>query len=136
MSIVQISGQVKTAHRVKTASTALAINSLVGFTSGRLVAATSSTLIFGGIMCRAVTTASTDYASAIPILLVAPQFDTEYLLTTASASATTHVGNAYDLSDAVTLNLSGTTYKQFVVTEVLSTTLVKVKFNPAVVSFA
>lgn len=138
MAIVQVSGPVKCVSRVKTASTALSLNSLCTYTSGRLVAAASSTLVFAGILPRAVVSTDSDYASASPTLLVdlsAPEA-TFLMLCGSGASATTHVGNSYDLSDAVTLNLSGTSYKQFTVVSVVDDTHVIVRPNFAVITCA
>ena len=133
-SIIQASGSVKCRPFNKTASTALTANYLVTLPSGQLAASTSSTLIFAGIMPRAVAATDDDYALASEVPVVSLRPDATYLMTTSGASATTHVGNAYDISDGGTLNLSGTTYKQFVVEKVISSTLVEVKPNLAVVT--
>jgi len=133
-SIVQVSGSVDTKSFPKTASTALSANHIVMLTSGKLAAWGANSLVLAGIMPRAVVAADDDYALTNEIPLVRLRFDATYLMTTSSADAATHVGNAYDLSDGATLNLSGTTYKQFVVERVLSSTLVEVRPNSATVT--
>ena len=134
MAITQFRGTVDTSPFPKTASTALTANTLVTFTSGQLVAATSSTLTFAGIIPRAVATTDDDYASAtvVPVISLRPR-DASFLIATTGAAAT-NVGGSYDLSDAGTLNLSGTSYKQFTVRNVISSTLVEVVPNDAVVT--
>ena len=136
MAFVQVSGPVECIARPKTASTALATNSIVTLTTGRLVAATSSTLSIAGIMTRAVTSADSDYAGTQEIMVIRPHSRATFLALTANASATTHVGNSYDLTDAVTVNLSGNSYKQVTVLKVIDSTHVIVKFNEAVVSLS
>jgi hypothetical protein len=128
-SISQASGSVKCQSFPKTASTALTANNIVILSSGRLVNWTGNAIILAGIIPRAVVAADDDYASITEIPLIRLRSDATYFITTSGASATTHVGNAYDLSDGGTLNLSGTTYKQFVVVKVISSILVEVKPN-------
>jgi hypothetical protein len=133
-SIIQASGAVKCRAFPKTASTAITANYVLMLTSGKLVDWASNALVLAGISTRAVVAADDDYALANEIPVVSLRPDATYLMTTSSAVAATHVGNAYDLSDGGTLNLSGTTYKQFVVEKVISSTLVEVKPNMAVVT--
>ena len=138
MSIVQVRGAIKLASHPKTASTALSGNTLTLLTSGQLVAATNTTLVFGGILCADIAATDDDYADTTQKLLITLQPDAEYLMlcTGATAAATTHVGNAYDLSDSATLDLGNTSYKQFVVTKVIDDTHVMVKANFAVITQA
>ena len=133
-AIVPASGSVKSISFPKTASTALTANNIVILTSGKIAAWGSNSLQLAGIIPRAVVAADDDYALANEVPLIRLREDNTYFMTTASAVATTHVGNSYDLSDGGTLNLSGTTYKQFTVVRVISATLVEVKPNMAVVT--
>ena len=136
MAVTQISGSVKSKAFPKTASTALAANSLVTLTSGKLAAATSSSLSLAGILPRAVVAADDDYASASMVPVISLHDGATFLMATTSADAATHVGNSYDLADAVSVNLSGTTYKQVTVVKVISSTLIEVQFNRSVLATA
>jgi hypothetical protein len=134
--VIQISGPVKSRAYPKTASTALTANSLVTLTSGKLVAAGAATTSFAGVIPRAVVAADDDYASASEVPVITLHDGATFLMGTSGASAATHVGNDYDLSDAVTVNLSASAVKVVTVVRVLSATLIEVKFNRAIISEA
>src|ERR1035437_2076790 len=103
--VIQISGGVKCKSFPKTASTALVANSLVTLTSGKLVAAVSSTVRLAGVITRAIATNDDDYAGTNEVPCVLLQDGATFLMATTSAVAATHVGNSYDLADAVSVNL-------------------------------
>lgn len=90
-----------------TPSVALAKNSLVTFTSGKLVAATAGTASVDiiGILERAITSADADYASD---RLVAVRIPTgRFMLVEADVTSglvATDVGGEFDLTDASTVN--------------------------------
>lgn len=137
MAIVQISGEVKFTKPIpKTISTAFAVNSLMTTSSGQLTTAGATELGLQGIIPRAVTAASSDYATTNPIQLIALHDQAEYLIDVGQGTATTAmVGESYDLYSTTGLSLDVQTSpsaKQFQITQFISSSLVVVKPNMAV----
>ena len=135
MAIYQRTGVEVSRPFPKTASTALTANTLCAFTSGQLVAATSTTTTFAGIIPRAVVAADDDYSSATVISVISLRAPMATFTIATTGAAATNVGSSYDLSDAGTLNLSGTTYKVLTVINVISATEVEVVPNFAAATF-
>lgn len=93
--------------------------------SGTMTIATSSdvnpTLL--GVLEQTITSASTEYSTATDLPVIVPLADTEFIFDVGAGTlAATMEGNSYDLQDAVSVNVGGTTYKQVKVLKVLNTT--------------
>lgn len=137
MAIFQCSGLVKFTPPIpKTASTAFTVNSLVTTTSGQLTTAANSELGLAGIMPRAVTSASSDFAATTGVQLISLHDEAEYEIDVQGTATAAMVGEAYDLysTTGVSLDIGNTTYKQFVVTKFVSASKVWVKPNLALIT--
>lgn len=127
MSFIVKKGKTRIVWYPVTTSTALSADSLVTFTSGLLVAATSGTAtnIIVGTLVKAIVSTDSDYATS---RLVAVRIPVEkgvvYEATTASA-VSTDIGTLADLTDAVTVNRGATSVKVFRILEVPSATVVR-----------
>jgi hypothetical protein len=136
MAFIAKSGRMKEIWLPVTPSTALAKNSIVAFSSGKLIAATSSTAAVDhvGIIERAIASTDSDYASD---RLVAIKVPTErHCLFEADVTATlvvTDVGAEVDLTDASTVNRGAGSVDAVKIIKFISTTkaLVWIKFNGA-----
>jgi hypothetical protein len=106
MSIKLWKGKTKFIQLPVTVSTVLSKDSIVSFSSGYLIAATSSTaaLTHAGVVRHAITAADSDYATARTIEVEVPvEKNVQWKCTTASLVAA-DVGLEVDLTDALTLN--------------------------------
>lgn len=125
MSFILKRGKVKTVYLPVTTSTALTKDTLVTFTSGLLVAATSSTAAADivGVVRKTIASTDSDYATArtIPVDVPVDRF-TEWEATTASLVAT-DIGIEVDLTDAATVNRGATSIKAVRIKGVISATL-------------
>jgi hypothetical protein len=137
MAIYQASGLIKMTSPIpKTASTAFTVNSLVTTTSGQLTTAANSELGILGIMPRAVTSASSDYASTTGVQLIALHDEAEYEIDVQGTATAAMVGEAYDIysTTGTHLDIGNTTYKQFIITKFVSASKVWVKPNKALLT--
>ncbi len=106
----------------KKASTVFALNSLVQPQSGSpssIQPATSSSTEHVGIILRAVTAADADYTSntLVPVMLLDNvDFEVDVAVTATSSDVLKQV----DLSDASTVNPSGTTHQVVTITDILA----------------
>lgn len=125
MSFKWKTGNTKVLWLPVTASTVLAKDSLVTFSSGLLVAATSATAavdIIGSIV-KAITAADTDYATSgrlVPVRVPIEKF-TEWEFDTASL-VSTDVGAYIDLTDASNANRAASSTDVVLVTKYMSAT--------------
>lgn len=109
MSFIRKEGRTKVIWLPVTPSTALAKDSLVTFTSGKLVAVTDSTAAVAivGVLKKAIVSTDTDYASD---RLVPVEVPTEkhaiYIADVTSGLVATDVGGEFDLTDASTVDRS------------------------------
>lgn len=136
MAFKKVRGKTKTVLMPVTPSTALAANSLVTFSSGKLVAATSSTasLDIIGVLTKAIVSTDADYASdRLVEVLVPVEKYTVWEADVTSGLVATDVGTEVDLTDASTVNRGAGSIDAVKVVRVLSTTkgLFYVKFNGA-----
>ena len=120
-------GKVKTVWLPMTASTVVSKGAIVSWSSGYLIAATSSTtaLSHAGVIERAVLSTDTDYATTghlVPVSVpveknVVWKGDTTATLVAADA------GLEVDLTDSLTINRGASSIKVAMVHGVISTTL-------------
>lgn len=137
MAIYQVSGETKfTTPIPKTASTAFTVNSLMTTSSGQLATAANSELGLLGIIPRAVTSSSDDYADTTPIQLISLHDQAEYEIDVHGTATTAMVGEAYDLysSTGIELDVGNQSYNQFIITKFISSSKVWVKPNMAVLT--
>ena len=107
----------------KTASTALAKNSTVGFSSGALVNAATEII---GVIKRDVVSTDADYAlvANVPVEIWDPEV-LYYADVIGGTATTANIGVKYDIdSTYLGVNLNGTSNKVFLVLKVLSTSQV------------
>lgn len=100
-------GRVKNVYLPVTPSTALAKDSLVTFTSGKLVAATSGTTAanIAGVLVKAITSADSDYAQDRLVAVQTPvEKNCVYEADVTSGLVAADVGLYVDLTDASTIN--------------------------------
>lgn len=125
-------GKFKTMWLPKTASSAIESNTLVQFSSGYLVQATttagaSDTPIAGIYIGPAITSASANYATTdkIEVLVPAePLAELEIVVGTGSLAAT-DVGKSFDIDSDAEVTVSTTTNEAVTCTEYISATLGK-----------
>jgi hypothetical protein len=134
MSFTIRRGKTKKTPLPVTPSTAFAKDSLVTFSSGKLIPATSSTASVDiiGIIPKAIASTDTDYASdrLVPILVPLEKY-TVCEADVTSGLVAADVGLEVDLTDASTVNRGANSVKVVKCVQVLSTTkgLFQVKFG-------
>lgn len=114
MAFIPKDNRIKNVQLPVTPSTALSKNSLVTFTSGKLVAATAGTASVDiiGILERAIVSTDTDYALDRLVAVLVPtgrHFLVEADVT--SGLVATDVGVEVDLTDASTINRAASSVK-------------------------
>jgi hypothetical protein len=125
MAFIRKQGKTKIMWLPVTTSTALAVNSLVAWSSGYLIAATSTTApsSIAGVLKKAIAATDDDYAIArlVPVEVPLENYVVwEFAVTSGLVAADR--GLYCDLTDAVTVNRGASSYDVVQVTEVLSTT--------------
>ena len=134
MAFIVTKGKVETIWLPVTPSTALARNTLVTFTSGKLVAATSSTAAVDivGILDKAIVSTDADYASDRLVPVIVPlEKHVQYEADVTSGLVAADVGTEVDLTNSSTVNRAASSIKAVKVVKVLSSTkgVFLVKFN-------
>lgn len=110
-----------------TTSTALSADSLVIFTSGLLVAATSSSAASAivGVLIKAIASTDSDYATARVVPVRIPVEKNVIWEATSASAVATDIGLIADLTDASTVNRGASSNNIIRITEVPSATLVR-----------
>ena len=113
MAFTLAQGKTKIMHLPVTVSTALSANSLVAWSSGYLIAATSSSApsTIAGVLKKAIVAADSDYATARLVEVEVPIEN--YVVWEADVTSglvAADVGLYQDLTDAVTVNRAASTY--------------------------
>lgn len=125
MSVKLRRGKTKFVYLPVTTSTALAVDSLVTFSSGLLTAAASGTAVADliGVIRHAIASTDSDYATARSVEVEVPvERFTEWECTTASLVAG-DILKEVDLTDAVTVNRGASSVKVARATRVISSTI-------------
>jgi len=125
MAFIPRKGRWKREHLPVTTSTALAANSLVTFTSGKLVAATAGTTAVNlvGILEKAIAATDSDYATErlVSVLVPSERFCVvEGDVTSGLVAA--DIGLYVDLTDDVTINRGASSIDAAYVVKVISST--------------
>lgn len=132
MAFIRKQGKTKLMWLPVTASTALSANSLVAWSSGRLIAATAATAgnVIAGVIRHAITSADSDYATTRDVEV---EVDVEKRVTwEADVTATlvvADVGLYCDLTDASTVDRAASTYDIVQIAKFISTTKAWVHLN-------
>lgn len=139
MAFIHKSGPALTLPFQKTASIAIAENSVLGFdgTNGTVEQAETESVRLVGISLRKAVSTDSDYASntVIPVLIPTPE-DVFIADVTTGTATQANVGNQYDLDTNVDgtaqgITVSGTTYKVVTVVGFISASKVLVTINGA-----
>lgn len=135
MSFIKKRGRTKFMWLPVTTSTALSKDSLVAFSSGYLIAATStsapSTIV--GVLRHAIASTDDDYAVARLVEVEVPVENyVEWEATTTGTAVVADVGLYCDISDSVTVNRAASTYDIVQVVGFISTTKTRVVLNTGV----
>lgn len=136
MAFILRRGEVKTVYLPVTTSTVLTVNTLVTFSSGLLVAATSSTAAADivGVVRKTIASTDSDYATARTIPVDVPQERfTEWEADFTASLVAGDIGAECDLTDAGTVNRGASSIKAIRPKTVISTTkgVVWIKFMGA-----
>lgn len=128
MSFKHIRGLTKTEYFPVTTSTALAIGTLVEFTSGLIAAADADETAGGvrGVLGKTIAATDADYASSRQVPVIVPV--EKHVVWEADATGTfaaTDIGVEYGISDSGTVDKAETTTVHFLVTEFISATKVR-----------
>lgn len=120
-------GKVKKVYLPITTSTAFVKNSLVEMTSGLVGVADEDDTALAGMIDKTIASTDSDYATARRVGIIVPVehhvvWECNDLTGTFSAS---DIGGEYGIKSAVQLDQTETTAKVFLVTEFVSTTLVR-----------
>jgi hypothetical protein len=137
MAFKKYKGKVKTEWFPVTTSTALAKDTLVEFTSGKIAAADADETAGGvrGVLGKTIAATDTDYASARLVPIIVPV--ERHVVWEADASGFTADGSQegveYGISGSGTVDYTETSTVHFLVTQVLSATKVRgyLKINGA-----
>ena len=125
MSFIRKSGLVKNVQLPVTASTAIASRALVAWSSGKLIAATSSTAAasIAGVLVKAITASDADYADERLVDVEVPvEKFVEYEADVTSGLVATDRGLYQDITDASTVNRAASTYDVVQCIRVISAT--------------
>lgn len=114
----------------KTASTALANGDLVQLSSGKLIKATTTSLLHCGVVLRDVVATDADYASTTSLPVLVPNDDTEFLVDVGTGTLTTAmVGETHDLTDADSIDVTAAAKDVVTITGFVSASKAIVKIN-------
>lgn len=125
MSFILKKGKTKFVYLPVTTSTAITTGTLVTFSSGLLIAATSSTAAadIAGVLRHTIASTDSDYATARLVEVQVPvERFTHWTGDVTSGLVAADIGIEVDLTDGATVNRGATSVKAVRVMEVLSTT--------------
>lgn len=128
MALRHIRGLTKTEWLPVTTSTALAINTLVEFTSGLIAAADDNDTMLAGVLGKTIASTDSDYASSRLVPVVVPverHVVWEIDGSSGDSFVSTDIGGEFGIDSSGTLDRDDTTNKVFLVTEVVSATKVR-----------
>jgi len=125
MAFTRKAGKTKVMWLPVTTSTALTKGALVAWSSGLLIAATSTTApsTIAGVIARTVASTDSDYASSRLVPVEVPLENGVLWEFPSSSLVAADIGLYCDLTDSLTVNRGGSTYDVVQVMQVLSSTL-------------
>lgn len=125
MAFVRKQGKTKTMHLPVTPSTAISAGALVAWSSGKLIAATSTTAptSIAGVLKKAIAATDSDYASDRLVQVEVPvENNVVWEADVTSGLVATDRGLYVDLTDSLTINRGASSYDVAQVVKVISTT--------------
>jgi hypothetical protein len=129
---IRLTGKPNIEWYAKTVSTAISNGALVyAGGSGGLIPADSTSGDHVGIAMKDVASTDADYASATKIPVDVPREGDEFIVDVSTGTALTAamVGNRYDLTDSLNINVGATSKKVVTITRFISATKAVVKIN-------
>jgi len=126
MAFRRAKGKTKSKWLAVTPSTAITAGSLVAWSSGKLIAATSTTAgdIIAGVLSRTIATTDDDYADDRLVKVEVPvEREVEWEAAVTSGLVAADIGLYQDLTDALTVDRTASTYDIVQCIKVISTTL-------------
>ncbi len=126
-----VKGQVRCEPRLKVASTAISTGALLATDgSGAVTPATSSTNFIVGMSTRTVVSTDSDYAANTEIPVIMPNDNAIYQLDVTTGTLTAAaVGLAFDLTNSLGVDVTGTTKKVVTCVGFISATVGLFKLN-------
>lgn len=107
----------------KKASQAFNVGDILTFSGGEVQPAVAADLRMAGVCLQKITSADADYATENPILVELIDTNAVYEVDVSTGSLTTEsVGIQYDLDDADSINVNGTSHKQVTCVAFISAT--------------
>lgn len=125
MAFVRKQGKTKIKWLPVTTSTAIGKGALVAWSSGTLIAATSSTApsTHAGVLVKAIAATDSDYATARLVAVEVPvETDVEWQCDVTSGLVAADIGLFCDLTSSTHVNRGSSTYDAVQITRVISTT--------------
>ena len=125
MAFIRKKGKTKTMWLPVTTSTAITTGYLVAFSSGYLIAATSTTAPsdIAGVLVKTIAATDSDYATARKVAVEVPiEKGVEWEASVTSGLAATSVGAFYDLTNGGTVATTASTYDPVKCTKYISAT--------------
>ena len=125
MAFIRKKGKTKIMWLPVTTSTAITINYLVAFSSGYLIAATSTTApsAIAGVLRKTIAATDSDYATARLVPVEVPvEKNVEWEADVTSALAATSVGAFFDITNGGYVATTATTYDPVQCTKYISAT--------------
>lgn len=135
MSFIHIRGPAKTEEFAKTASTSIAVGSVLSWRmAGTVEQALVASVRIAGVALKKVASTDDDFASTTLIPVIVPSEDDVFEATVSGTATQANVGKQYDLTataggTAQAVDLAATTYKVVTVVKFISASKVWVKFN-------
>lgn len=134
MAFIRYKGKTKTMWLPVTTSTAITKGSIVSWSLGLLIAATSSTtaLSHAGVIKKTIASTDSDYATARLVPVEVPvEKNVVWLADFTTTLLTTDIGAEVDLTDALTVNRGASSIDACIITGYISATkgYVTINFN-------
>jgi len=120
-------GKTKFVYLPVTTSTVFTSGDAVAMSGGLVIEATSSTtpVLTIGLIRHSIASTDSNYATARLVEVEVPMEKGIIVEATTASATASNIGIEYDLSDARTVNLSGTSIKIFMPVTIVSSTLVQ-----------
>lgn len=126
MAFIRYKGKTKTEWLPVTASTAITKGAIVSWSSGLLIAATSSTtaLSHAGVIKRTIASTDADYATSARLVPVEVPIEKNvwWLADVTATLVSTDAGGEFDLTDSLTVNRGASSVDAVIMKGFISTT--------------
>lgn len=126
MAFIRYKGKTKTVWLPVTASTAITKGAIVSWSSGLLIAGTSSTtaLSHAGVIKRTIASTDADYATSARLVPVEVPVEKNvwWLADVTAILVSTDAGSEVDLTDSLTVNRAASSVDAVIIQQFISTT--------------